>query len=101
MLALDHDESVEALGECRIDVASVIGCHVEGLTQTGATGLGDALASVHQPGLVDLGHKAGEGAHAGEVGEAVEVAALPKMAAERTGPSPGANATMPLGSASS
>ncbi len=43
VLALDYDKSVVALGECRIDVSSVIGCHVKGFAQTGVTGLGDAL----------------------------------------------------------
>jgi len=46
----------------------------QALAQAGITGLGDALVSRHQPGLVDLGHKTGEGTDAGEVGEAVEVA---------------------------
>ena len=63
MLALDHHESVVALGERRVDVSGVISCHVEGLAHTGITGLGDALVSRHQSGLVDLGHKASEGAH--------------------------------------
>src|SRR5208283_865406 len=65
VLALHDDESVVALGQRRVDVPSVICCEVKGVAQSGVTGLGDALVSRHQSGLVDLGHKAGEGAHAG------------------------------------
>ena len=101
VLALDHDESVVALGQRRVDVSGMIGCHVEGLAQAGVTGLGDALAPVHQSGLVDLGHKAGEGAHAGEVGEAVEVARVAQDGRREDGPESRGRATMPLGSASS
>ena len=72
---------------------NVIGGQVEGMAQTSVARFSDALVSRHQSGLADLGHKAGEGAHAGEVGEAVEVARVfSQYEAERTGPSPGAEA---------
>ena len=101
VLALDHDESVVALGECRIDVPGVIGCQVEGLAQTSITGLGDALVSGHQSGLVDLGHKAAEAAHTGQVREAVEVARVGQDGRREDGSEPQPEATMPSGSASS
>jgi len=86
VLALDHDESVIALGERRVDMASVIGGHVEGLAQDGVTRLGDALVSGHQSGLVDLGHKPSEGSDAGQVGEAVEVARIGQDGSREDGP---------------
>ncbi len=70
VFAFDHDESVVALRECRVDVPGVIGGHVERLAQAGVSGLGDALVPRHQSELVDLGHEPGEGAHPGQVGEA-------------------------------
>jgi hypothetical protein len=44
--------------------------------------------SRHQSGLVDLGHKAGEGADAGQVGEAVEVARVAQDGRREDGPEP-------------
>ena len=77
-----------ALGERGVDVPSVIGCHVEGLAQAGVTCLGDALVSRHQPGLVNLRYKASEGADAGQVGEAVEVARVAQDGRREDGPEP-------------
>jgi hypothetical protein len=86
VLALDYDESVVALSQGRVDVAAVIGSQVEGLAQAGVAGLGDALVCRHQPGLVDLGHKAGEGTHTGQIGEAVEVARVAQNGRREDGP---------------
>jgi hypothetical protein len=88
VLALDHDEPVVALGERRVDVPSVISCHVKGLAQPSIARLSDALVSGHQSGLVDLGHKASEGSDARQVGEAVEVARVGQDGRREDGPEP-------------
>jgi hypothetical protein len=51
----------------------------------------------HQSGLVDLGHKAGERAHAGEVGETVEVARVAQDGGGEDGPEPRRRADDALG----
>ena len=100
MLAAVDDQAVVALGEGGVDVAGVIGGHVQGLAQRRVAGLGDPAVAVDQSGLVDLGHQPGERTNPGQVGEAVEV---PGAAEDRGGEDaarcPGVEATMPSGSA--
>jgi len=86
VLALDHDESVVALGERGVDVASVVGCHEEGLAQAGITkgGGGGAiqLGTIWLP--FGFEQKAGKAAPAVAIAGALVAAAPQAHAAVRT-----------------
>lgn len=75
MFALVDDETVVALGEGRVDFAELVGGEVQRLAQSRVSGGGGPTMTIGVgAGLVDLGDQSGEGPHAGQVGEAVEIA---------------------------